>query len=106
MPDHPLVVLRHDRARGTETLSRRHGAERVDHAVVEPDERGMDLRDGEVLVVPRVGDDRLADVRPTRLAREVGAGWPALRRTVLEVNPVDLVELRRAGIGGPVAVER
>ena len=39
-------------------------------------------------------------------ARQVGARRAALRRAHLEVHAVGLVELRRAGIAGPVAVER
>jgi len=103
--DHPLVVLCHDPARGTEALRRGHGAERVDHAVVEPDERAVDLRDREVLVVTRVGDDCLADLRPARLARQVGARGSALRRALLEVDPVRRVELRRACVAWPVPVQ-
>ena len=75
--DHPLVVLRDDPARLLEAVRRRR--QRVDDAVVEPDDRAVRLRDREVLVVPLVGDDRQADVGAARLARQVGARRPACR---------------------------
>ena len=63
------------------------------------------LRDREVLVVSRVGDDRLAD-RARGLSRQVRAWRAALRRAQLQMDAVGLVELRRGGILGAVAVQR
>ena len=111
VPDHPLVVAHHLLARGREQVGRRHPLrrERVDHPVVEADERGMGLGDDQVLVVARVRDQRL----PVRLAREVEAGMGLVRdRQVrhrgrgagLQAHLVRLVELG-AEVGSQ-AVER
>ena len=76
----------------------------VDHAVVEALEREVGLRDGEVLVVALVRDDRLVVAREVEalLGRDAADG---LGLAHLEVAVV-LVELRRAGVGGALAVER
>ena len=56
---HPLVVLDHLLTRTPEAIRRRNArVEGVDDAVVESDHRGVQLRDGEVLVVSLVRDDR------------------------------------------------
>ena len=112
--DHPLVVLGDELAGRRELLRGRHrGRQRVEHAVVEADHRQVGLGDREVLVVARVGDDRLALGLLGRAgaAREVEAvlggdavGGHGLAH--LEVHAVGLVELRRLRVLRPGAVER
>lgn len=73
--DHPLVVPGHDVTRDLEALrTRRAAGQRLDHPVVEPDERQVRLGDGEVLVVAAIRDQRLTllpRVAPGRVARQV-----------------------------------
>jgi len=85
----------------------------VDHLVVEADHRVVGLRDDQVLVVARVGDQRLLRGLDAALAdaREVveRLGRHALgrdRRTRQQVHAVGGVELRGPGVAGAVAVER
>jgi len=112
--DHPLVVLGDELAGRREPLGGRHRArQRVEHAVVEADHRAVGLADREVLVVARVGDDRLAlgILGRARAAWEVEAGLgrdavDRLGRAGLEVHAVGLVELRRLRVLGAGAVER
>ena len=105
-------MLRHPLARALEARAGGNGAERVDDAVVEADHGQVGLRDREVLVVPRVGDDRLPLRRNggARAARQVEAvlrGQPVAGGGLahLQVEPVGLVELLRSGISRARAVE-
>ena len=111
--DHPLVVLRDELARLREALGGGHrGGEAVEHAVVEADDRGVGLGDGQVLVVAGVGDDRPAwPSRSAGAARQVeaGLGRDAVRGdglADLQVHAVGLVELGRGGVLRAGAVER
>jgi hypothetical protein len=108
--NHPLVVLGDDLARLSEALGRWNRArERVDHRVMEADQGEVDLRDREVLVVPRVGNDRFAGVGARRHSRKVETlarvRPTALCRANLEVHVV-AIELRRARVLRAVAVQR
>ena len=112
--EHPLVVPRDLRSRLHEAEAWGHGGgKRVHDPVVEADHREVRLGDREVLVVPRVGDDRLA------LGRRGGARSPgeveplhpgeALRREGLphlQVDAVRFVELLRCRIRRTGTVER
>jgi hypothetical protein len=104
-------VLGHDLARPCELLRVGHAAQlRVDHAVVEADHRQVRLRDGEVLVVSLVRDDRppALGVCAAGAAREVEA-LPVGRPDGPphpQVEPVGLVEVSRGRLLRARAVER
>ena len=114
MAQHPLVVLGDELARLREALCRRQrGGEAVDDAVVEADERQVGLRDHEVLVVARVGDDRppLGLGVGALAARQVepvhrGVAADRGRLAVAQVHQIGLVEPRRLGVLRPGAVHR
>ena len=111
---HPLVVAHHQAAGRREEVGARHplGRELVDHPVVEADEGEVGLADGQVLVVARVGDERV--LGGARGARQVEARVVVLGEAVVrprgagrareQVDLVGRVELRRHV--GPEAVER
>ena len=83
--EHPLVVPGDDVARGRELLRGGHRVRQaVDDPVVEADHRQVRLGDGQVLVVARVGDQRLALL-----------GLRAAAADAREVEPVAGLERRR-----------
>ncbi len=106
--DHPLVVL-DDRAAGAdEALVGGLRGELVDDPVVEAHHREVRLRDRQVLVVARVGDDRELLARAARQVEALLVGELAVVRRLahLELAPVVVEELLRLRVVGAGAVER
>ncbi len=112
--EHPLVVLGDDRPGPREALASRHRVgQAIDDPVVEPDHRQMRLGDRQILVVPRIRDDRLAllGLRAAGAPGKVEAGlggdaFGRLRPSHPHVHAVGLVERRRIRILRPRPIER